>query len=565
MIDRQNDPFSQIINGKPDMVETWPVDPRDQHQDLQKARQRLEQYRAALRLARVEIERRNRNMIALTTFAYQASRAATLKSLLKLALIQALHTTGTDVGTIILIDPDTKELKIGVQKGLTTEFAHVLTGQQLNPAAIVLMPHLVMGSGALLEYQTADDELERQLLRAGNLTSLVSLPLQIGSGLLGAFLVGLQGERYFKAAELSLLMALSQETAVALENLRLREGLWHTFESLLDDELTDIDLQKPEQATLNLEGATSFELPAVPLDFPQPAEDDLDQLLAAMMEAEDEVQQQNIDLQTLNAIAEMVNQSLDLREILQFTVEQTKILLSSDAAWLYLINERSHLDLHAHVGLSSTYVRGMKSLRLGDSVEGLVVAENKAHFIKMILDDTYPHKIWIDKEGLHALAAVPITRPERQNLAGKNRSEVIGVLAVGKRVSQAYAWSPREMRLLISIANQIAPAIDNARLYAQLQEDQASLKVGNEILRSINDMLLEKNASVERIVQDGLKPALARAAQILGFLEEENPQALARTYRRDIAALQQIVKRLNELVQETTILANKEQDASAKD
>lgn len=551
-----------MINGKLEVVGTWPVDTHNTHQDLKKARHRLEQYRAALRLARVEIERRNRNMIALTTFAYQASCAATLKSLLKLALIQALNVTEAPVGAVVLIDPDTKELKIGVQKGLTIEFADVLTGQQLDQAAIVLMPHLVLGSGALLEYNTTDDELERQLLRTGNLTSLVSLPLQIGSGLLGAFLVGLQGEHYFKAAELSLLMALSQETAVALENLHLREGLWHTFETLLDNELTDIDLQKSEQTTLNLEGTTPFELPTAPLDLPQSAEDDLDQLLAAMMEAEDEVQQQNIDLQTLNAIAEMVNHSLNLKEILQFTAEQTKMLLNSEAAWLYLINERSHLELHAHVGLSPTYVRGMKSLRLGDSVEGLVVAENKPHFIKTILDDSYPHKIWIDKEGLHALAAVPITRPERQNSAGQGRSEVIGVLAVGKRVGQPYAWSPREMRLLTSIANQIAPAIDNARLYAQLQEDQASLKVGNEILRSINDMLLEKNASLEKIVQDGLKPALERAGQILGYLEDENPQTLSRTYKKDIASLQQIVRRLSELTQEASLVASQDLNTS---
>jgi GAF domain-containing protein len=509
----------------------------------------LNQHQAALRLAKVEIEQRNRSMIALTTFAYQASSVANLRSLLNLALIQALGITGAAAGAIVLIDPETKELKLGVQKGLTPGFANILTGRQLSQEAATLMPHLASGSGALLEYRTAADEAERRLLATGNLTSLASMPLQAGPRLMGALLVGLQGERCFKAAELSFIMALSQETAVALENLNLREGLWRTFETLLGNDPTGVELQELDPTRLNSDIPTPFELSLSPPQIPLP-QDDLEQLLAAMMEAEDEVQQQNIDLQALNAIAEMVNHTLDLRETLQFAVEQTQYLLSSDAAWLYLLNECDKLELRAHVGLSPTYVRGMQSLRLDNSVEGQVAAKNKAYFIKTILEDSYSHKIWVDKEGLHALAVVPIIRPERPSQSGPSNLQVIGVLAAGRRITQPYSWSPREMRLLGSVANQIAPAIDNARLYAQIQEDQASLRVGNEILRSVNDMLIEKNAFLEGFIEDDLKPALTKAAQLLEYLQDENSPNLLKTYKKDVAALQGIIERLNELAQE---------------
>jgi GAF domain-containing protein len=529
------------------------------HKELEKTQHRLKQYQAALRLARAEMEQRNRGILALTTFAYQASRITDLTNLLKLALIRALSISNAPAGAIVLIDPETKVLKLSIQKGLTPEFAEILTGQQLGQGALVLMPHLVAGAGALLEYDTAEDDLERLLLDSGNLTSLVSLPLHFDSRLLGALLVGLYDKHHFKAAELSLLMALSQEIAVALESLRLREGLWQTFETLFGSASTSIDLQEGDPAEFSLDVATPLELPSSPASALRPAEDDLEQLLAAMMEAEDEVQRQNLDLKTLNALAEKINHTLDLKEILNCALGQTLTLLSCESAWVYLLNEYDRLELQAYNGLSATYVRGMKLLELGDGIEGQVAAESKAYFIRSVSSDSVHHKIWVDKERLEAVAAVPITRPGQarpeRTSSGQGMptdSHVIGVLAVGSRDQKN--WGPREVRLLSSIANQIAPSIENAQLYAQVQEDQAGLKVGNEILRSVNDMLLEKNAFLEGFIQDDLKPALKQVAELLAYLQDENPATLARTYQKDMATLQEIVMRLNRMALETNLM-----------
>ena len=206
------------------VVENWPVSLEATREQLKKALKRLDRYKAAMRLANIEIERRNRGLLALTNFTYQATRTTNLAGLLKLALIQALETTNTSIGAVVLIDKETKELNLGVHKGLTPELSQILTGQQLQQGATALMPHLVAGAGALLEYQTSTDKMERRLLYVGRLTSLVSLPLQLGPQLVGALLVGLQADRTFTPAELWFLMALSQELAIALASVRLRDG-----------------------------------------------------------------------------------------------------------------------------------------------------------------------------------------------------------------------------------------------------------------------------------------------------------------------------------------------------
>lgn len=530
-------------------VDNWPMRLDAIRNQLKKAQTLLEQYRAALRLARVEIERRNQSIVALTSFAYQAGCVASPANLLKLALARALEITKAPVGAIVLIDPETEELTLGVHKGLTTELARIFTGQELGAGAAALMPHLVAGSGALLEYASTDDEDERMLLASGLVTSLASLPLQVGSRLFGALLVGLQGKRCFRPTELRFLMAISQQTAVILESLRLRNELWHTAESLLDGKVVGGELREVDQVGLGLELPPLLGLPATAPSIPEPAEEDLEQVLAAMMEAEAEVRQQNIDLQTLNTIAEMMNRTLDLEEILRCTVEQAQSVLEADAAWLYLVEDGNRLVMRAQVGLSAGYVHGMRSLKLGDGLEGRVAAENQAHFVESLSKEGYDRKIWVEREGLGAVAAVPITRPEPQRDAGQRDSQIVGVLATGKRTEEDYEWSAREISLLTSLANHVALAIDNARLYAQVQEDEAGLRAGNQVLREINDMLLEKNAILEDFIEDNLSLAVTISAQILQHLKASNFALGDAQIQEYTLTLQEKISRLSDLTE----------------
>jgi GAF domain-containing protein len=329
--------------------------------------------------------------------------------------------------------------------------------------------------------------------------------------------------------------------------------VWHTAETLLAEGVSHISSQKLKDTDLNLETSTPVDLSSAP-NIPQSGEDDLEHLLVAMMEAEGEVQQQNTDLQTINTISEMMNRTLDLNEVLQCAVDQTQTTLQTDAAWLYLLDDRILLEMQAHTGLSTDYVRGMQHLRPGEGLEGRAAVENKGIFVESVPDDAEKHKIWVDKEQLHALAAVPITRPTLEphpdQPTGEVQSHVIGVLAVGRRSTKAYAWTPRETRLLAAIANQVALAIDNARLYAQVHAEEASLGSGNEVLRTINDMLLEKNAYLEGFVQDDLPQVLNEVSQVLQRLTAEDSGSLAGEQRQKVSRLQKIMSRLSDMTSE---------------
>ena len=508
-------------------------------QHVNQLTRKVQHYQSALLLAQQEIEQRSLSMTTLTNFMAQASQTSNLSEFFKLALTQSLQVPNAPVGAIVLIEPKTKELILTIQQGLKPALREILKGHQIDDGAFTLMPHLVSGAGVLLEKDTIEDPWEEELLAAGGLASLVSLPIQFGRRMFGALLIGLQNEGRFTPAELYFLLIQSQQLAILLDNFRLRQGLWVTAEVLLsDDELTQYRQHTESHEPVALSNQA----------------DDVENLLAAKVEADAEVARQDADLQILNSIADLINRTLDLPKTLQSAVALTKDMLHSDAAWLYLHNGNNTLELNAHLGLSTNYTRGMSRIDLNDGLEGYVARENKSLSIASTQrDQQHKQKIWVDKEKLSAIAAVPITRPEARNNGSAPNTQVIGVLLVGKRDSGGYDWTPRDTQMLTAIANQLAPAIDNAHLHAQVQEQEIKLRAGNEVLTTINDMLLEKNAFLEGVIQEDVSPILNKIVRLTKLLAVDQGN-LSGPQRQSLLDLYTVVDDLQRFITESGLL-----------
>ncbi len=531
------------------LSDRYPVSLRATRDQLKQIQVRLEEYRDALQMAGAELEQRSRDMIALTHFAYQSSHLSNPVTLLQSALALALERVSTSAGAIVLIDATTRELTLGAHNGLTAELSGILTGKTWHEGAIALMPYLVTGAGALLENEAAEEEVERLLLATGNLSSLVNLPLKVATQLVGAFLVGLQGERRFKSAELCFLMALSQETAIALDSLRLREGLWYTAETLLGSQSPSFDWDKITPINLGFNTAIPLNLSTIS-PLPPSLENELQEVLATIMAAETELEQQYADFDALSGINEMMNRTLELGEILQVVVGQTRPILQADAVWIYLVDEKNQLEMRAHAGLSNDYLRGMHRLQQSDGLEGWVIRHNKSRLVEAVASDSKTaYKFWVDKEGLQALLAAPITRARRE---GQKPQIVEGVLVAGRRAGHTRAWSARELGLLTAIADQLAPAIQNARLYAQARENEASLQAGNQVLHEINEMLIKKNVDLEEFIGRDLEPTLAATLGVLEHMLAQDGSGSNEELNQKVLDLQNILSRLRGLAQDFT-------------
>jgi GAF domain-containing protein len=227
----------------------------------------------------------------------------------------------------------------------------------------------------------------------------------------------------------------------------------------------------------------------------QATDDDMELLLAGMMAAEEEVERHNADFAALNNIAELLNSTLDLAQVVDEILERIQDVLGTECVWLYLIDPGSYeptmMELQAQLGLSARYARGMRRLAVGDSLEGAAAKENKTYFINDTQEASNRCHLLIQVEDIQSVAAVPLACPDELN--GQDHKRVVGVLSVAFR--DFHVWQPRQIRLLTSIVGQLAFAVNNAQLYRQVQEGMTSLTISNDVLKQINSLLVSGSQS----------------------------------------------------------------------
>jgi GAF domain-containing protein len=228
---------------------------------------------------------------------------------------------------------------------------------------------------------------------------------------------------------------------------------------------------------------------------PQPAPvqsvpvDEMEQLLAAVMSAEEEVANQNTDLGLLNSLSNEVGSTLQLNVILDSVIKQTTDIMNAESGWCYLL-ENGALTLHGHHGLSEQYVEGMQHLSPGDGVEGMAFTRNEPILRDGMLFHSGRARTLVQEEGLRTVAAVPLS----------NDKETLGILAVANR--HDWVWSSRDKRMLMSIGRQVAQAIENSQKFTEVQEKAQNWETGYSALQQTNAELTKRAEALERQIQD---------------------------------------------------------------
>ena len=138
---------------------------------------------------------------------------------------------------------------------------------------------------------------------------------------------------------------------------------------------------------------------------------------------------------------------------------------------------------------------------------------------------------------IHAWPAVPL----------KVKGKVIGIIALdGYIVGQ---FTERHAQLAVTYANQVAIALENARLFSDLQVELAARK---ELISELES----KNAELERFtytVSHDLKSPLFTIRGFLGYLEQDalsgNQERLKSDIQRISDATDKMQRLLNELLE----------------
>ena len=193
----------------------------------------------------------------------------------------------------------------------------------------------------------------------------------------------------------------------------------------------------------------------------------------SIKELGEEIQRLNKEFSILHEISQTVNQSIDLDEILNKTLDRMMEMTGVRSAGVYLLDEKSNdLVFVAHRGFSRVFLKGMKRFKLGTGVTGKTVLSGEPMFIEDYpgSPDALPLAI---EEGLRSISVIPL----------KSGNKVYGALNIAQK--EYHQFTPFEKNLFQSIGQIIGGSMERASLYAEnvkrLEEQKTLYSVSQEI------------------------------------------------------------------------------------
>ena len=194
---------------------------------------------------------------------------------------------------------------------------------------------------------------------------------------------------------------------------------------------------------------------------------------------------QSIDeLRALGEVSQAVNSTLDLETVLTTIVRRAVELSRTDAGAIYVFNEQSEeFRLHATHGMSEAMIAAISSQSIGRG-DGNNIATATMDRKPVEVADTRnePTSVVNDivlREGYRSVLIIPLLRPDH----------IVGALVVRRKTPGNFPQSAIE--LLQTFADQSVVAIQNARLYENVETRTRQLAKSLDDLRTTQDRLVQ--------------------------------------------------------------------------
>lgn len=188
-----------------------------------------------------------------------------------------------------------------------------------------------------------------------------------------------------------------------------------------------------------------------------------------------EAEERAAEADALRRVGEATGSAFDLEEILKATADTAVLVTGTDSCQVYLYDtQRDELVLRA-ADESARAMVGKIRLKLGEGITGWVARERKHVAVVRNARNDHRFKYFheIHEEDYQSILSVPLVF----------KNEVIGVINV--RTRQPHVYSKNQVRLLSSIASQMAGAIQKARRARQLEKTAVQLHTLSEVSQAI--------------------------------------------------------------------------------
>ncbi len=189
-------------------------------------------------------------------------------------------------------------------------------------------------------------------------------------------------------------------------------------------------------------------------------------------------------LEALSRISYAITSQRYTEDILKLIVTLTAEAMGFKICSLMLLDpEKGELSIKATQSVSSRYLK-KPPIKLGEGIAGKVVKENKPYISPDVRKDPlYINQNVAKAEGLCSLLSLPLSV----------KGSVIGVLNF--YTSEKHEFTPSEINILESIANQAAIVIDNWRLMLETQVMKEELETRKKVEKAKGILMKEEGLS----------------------------------------------------------------------
>jgi len=178
------------------------------------------------------------------------------------------------------------------------------------------------------------------------------------------------------------------------------------------------------------------------------------------------------ELHALSEVSHAVNSTLDLETVLNTIVTKAVQLSATDAGSIYVFsNLRQKFRLRATYGMSGELIEAIGKQKIGPGEAYIGTATQRREAVQVAdlsSEPPSPIRDLILRAGYRALLVVPLLRPDR----------IIGALVVRRREPGLFPKSTTD--LLQTFAAQSVLAIQNARLFREIEEKSRALAIASQ-------------------------------------------------------------------------------------
>jgi PAS domain S-box-containing protein len=248
----------------------------------------------------------------------------------------------------------------------------------------------------------------------------------------------------------------------------------------------------------------------------------------------EELERRNAESDTLRESTAIVAETLERTEAVDRILEQLARVVTYNSASVQLL-KGDVLEIVSSRELD--FNRSSLGMRfpLNDSEPAFPVMEGSVPYV--LYEDvqtSVPAFNAIPHDHIHAWMAVPL----------KVKGKIIGIIALDGH--QPGQFTERDANLAATYANQVSIALENARLFSNLQSE---LKERQKLIGELES----KNSELERFtytVSHDLKSPLVTINGFLGYLEQDAASGNAERMKSDIQRIYEAVKKMQNLLNE---------------